>query len=82
MKEPEKSALRFCLTHISDEFHLYCSPWKDSLQSIRHPLPSPYSPLPKVDKDEDEDVDEEEEEAFPADNDNNESYPDFLPDKK
>ena len=39
MKKPEKSAFRYCITRIGDEFHLYCSPRKDSLQSVRHPLP-------------------------------------------
>ena len=78
LKEPEKSVLRFCLTRIGDEFHLYCSPWKDSLQSVQHPVPPPYSPLPKANGD-DNDDDKEEEEAFPADND--ESNPDFFPNK-
>ena len=78
MKEPEKSAFRYCITHIGDEFHLYCSPWKDSLQSVRHPLPPPYSPLPKANSDDNE----EEEEAFPADDDDDESDPDFQPNKK
>ena len=85
LKEPEKSTLRFCITHIGDEYWLYSSLCRDSLQVIKHPLPSPYSPLPKADKDEDDnDDDKEEEEAFPTDDDkdDNESDPDFIPNKK
>ena len=78
MKEPEKSAFHYCITRIGDEFRLYYSPRKDSLQSVKHPLPPPYSPLPKADE---HNVDEEEEEeAFPVNDE--ESDPDFLPDKK
>ena len=43
---------------------------------MKHPLPPPYSPLPKASGYEED----EEEEAFPTDDD--ESDPDFLPDKK
>ena len=80
LKEPEKSAFRYCITCIGDEYRLYCSPRKDSLQSVKHPLPPPYSPFPKaVDNHEEE----EEEEAFPVDNDSDdESDPDFEPNKK
>ena len=78
MKEPEKSALCYCITRIGNEFHLYCSPRKDSLQSVKHPLPPPYSPLPKANGDDEE----EEEDAFPADDNNEESDSDFIPDKK
>ena len=39
MKEPEKTAFHYCLTRIGDKFRLYCSPRKDSLQSVKHPLP-------------------------------------------
>ena len=31
MKDVEKCAVRLCLTHIGDEFRLYCSPRKDSI---------------------------------------------------
>ena len=78
MKEPEKSTLHFSITCIGDEYRLYCSPQKDSLRSVKHPLPPPYSPLPKASDNEDED--KEEEEAFPVDEE--ESDPDFVPDKK
>ena len=78
MKEPEKSAFRYCLTRINDEFHLYCSLRRDSLQSVKHPLPPPYSPLPKASGNNDDD---EEEEAFSADDNDDESDPDFLPKK-
>ena len=79
MKDVEKSAFRFCLTRIANKYCLYCSPRKDSLQSVKHPVPPPFSPLPKADE-VDNDDDDEEEEAFPADNKDND--PDFLPDKK
>ena len=79
MKDVEKSTFRFCLTRIANKYCLYCSPRKDSLQSVKHPVPPPFSPLPKADE-VDNDDDDEEEEAFPADNKDND--PDFLPDKK
>ena len=79
VKDVEKSAFCFCLTRIGDEFRLYCSPRKDSLQSVKHPVPPPFSPLPKSSTSDDDEEDEEEE-AFPADED--ESDPDFEPDKK
>ena len=76
LKEPEKSMLHFCLTHIGDEYWLYWSLKKDSIQAVHHPAPPPYSPLPKADEVNDE------EEAFLVDNDEDESDPDFVPDKK
>ena len=79
LKEPEKSSLRFCLTCIGNEFCLYCSPQKDSLQSVKHPVPPPFSPLPKANEANDNDNDDKE--AFPIEDDN-ESDPDFLPNKK
>ena len=79
LKEPKKSMLQYCIMHVGDEFCLYCSPQKDSLQSVKHPLPPPYTPLPKAGSN-DEDNDKEEE-AFPADDDK-ESDLDFLPNKK
>ena len=78
MKELEKSAFRYCLTRINDEYRLYCSLRRDSLQSVKHPLPPPYSPLPKASGNNDDD---EEEEAFSADDNDDESDPDFLPKK-
>ena len=45
---------------------------------MKHPVPPPYSPLPKATDNDDDDEDNEE--AFPADED--ESNPDFLPSKK
>ena len=78
-KDIEKSAVRLCLTRIGDEFRLYCSPWKDSLQSVKHPVPPPFSPLPKSSASNNEE-DDEEEEAFPTDD--NDSDPDFVPNKK
>ena len=76
MNEPEKSAFRYCITHIGDEYRLYCSPRKDSLQSVKHPLPPPYSPFPRA-----KGIHEEEEEAFSADDSDDESDPDFIPKK-
>ena len=79
MKEPEKSVYHYSITQIRDEYRLYWSLKKDSIQSVRHPTPPPYSALPKAD----ELDDNNEEEAFPVDNDdNNESDPDFIPNKK
>ena len=75
-KDIEKSAVRLCLTRISDEFRLYSSPQKDSLQSVKHPVPPPFSHLPMASDNKDDDEDE----AFPAGDE--ESDPDFLPDKK
>ena len=79
MKEPKKSVYHFSITHICEEYWLYWSLKKDSIQSVRHPAPPPYSPLPKADSN-DEDNNEEEEEAFPADDDKSDS--DFKPNKK
>ena len=81
LKEPEKSTLCFCLTHIGDEYQLYSSLHRDSLQVVKHPLPPPFSPLPKADELNDNDNDKEEE-AFPADDNANESDLDFLQNKK
>ena len=78
MKEPEKAAYSYSITHIGDEYQLYWSLKKDSIQAVHHPAPPPYSPLPKASKDDDDD--DSEEEAFPADEE--ESDPDFMPDKK
>ena len=78
-KDIEKSAVRLCLTRIGDEFRLYCSPRKDSLQSVKHPVPPPFSPLPKSTTTDDDEEDEEEE-AFLADDDESDS--EFEPDKK
>ena len=79
MKDVEKSAFCFCLTWIGEEFRLYFSPRKDSLQSVRHPVPPPFSPLPKSTASDDDEEDEEEE-AFPADE--GDSDPDFESNKK
>ena len=79
MKELEKSTFRYCITRVGDEFRLYYSPRKDSIQSVKHPLPPPYSPLPKA-TGKDDDDEEDEEEAFPAGDDDSDS--EFGPDKK
>ena len=39
LKEPEKSTLCFCIAHIGDEYWLYSSLRRDSLQVVKHPLP-------------------------------------------
>ena len=78
MKDPEKSAYRYSIMQIRDKYQLYWSLKKDSIQAVCHPAPPPYSPLPKAS----ELDDDNEEEAFPADDDDKESNPDFLPDKK
>ena len=79
MKDPEKSACHYSITHIRDEFQLYCFPKKDTFQAVKHPAPAPYSPLPKA-SEADNDDGNDEEEAFPADGDKSNS--DFKPDKK
>ena len=79
LKEPEKAVYHYSITRIGDEFCLYYSLKKDSIASVRHPAPPPYSPLPKADELDEKD-DDSEEEGFPADN--SESDPDFEPDKK
>ena len=79
LKEPEKAVFRYSIARIGNEFRLYCSLKKDSIASVRHPAPPPFSPLPKANENKDKEK-EEEEEAFPTDDD--ESDPDFKPDKK
>ena len=79
MKDPEKSAYRYSITRIGNEYRLYWSLKKDSIQAVHHPAPPPFTPLPKANMTNNED-DEEEEEAFPADD--SENDPDFLPGKK
>ena len=83
MRDPEKSACRYSIAHIREEFWLYCFPKKDTFHAVKHPAPPPYSPLPRPSMTNNED-DSKEEEAFPADDDeeNNESDLDFVPDKK
>ena len=62
MKEPKKNTYYFCITHIGDEYWLYYSLKRDSLQVVHHPVPPPFTPFPKGACEEEE---EEEEEAFP-----------------
>ena len=62
MKEPEKSTYHYSITHIDDEYWLYYSLKRDSLQVVRHPVPPPYCPLPKGASEEDS----EEEKKFPT----------------
>ena len=49
MKEPEKAVYRYSIAWIGNEFQLYCSLKKDSIGSVRHSAPPPFSPLPKAD---------------------------------
>ena len=76
MKEPEKAAYRYSIAHIRNEYRLYCSLKKDSIASVRHPIPPPYSSFPKA-----SDKDDDEEEGFPADDSESDSDSEFKPDK-
>lgn len=80
MKEPEKSTYHFCITHVGDEYRLYYSLKRDSLQVVHHPVPPPYSPFPKAGSNEDSE-EEEEEDPFPADEEDEceKKDPDFIP---
>ena len=69
MKELNLSNYWLCISHISSEYRLYYSLWRDSFKAVHHPALPPYKPLSLANS---------KEEAFPADDDDD---PDFFPNK-